>query len=163
MAIDGDEFKAALGSWASGVSIVTTRCGDVIHGMTVSDFSGVSLSPPLVSICCSRESKTGQLIPQGGCFAVNVLAADQQELSNRFASSKLEDVRFEGLEYDSARTGAPLIPGAVVNLDCTLVATHDAGDHVLYIGEIEQASVHDREPLLYFGGSYRELARKGKS
>lgn len=158
MAIGGDEFKRCMARWPSGVTILTTRAGERIHGMTVSDFSGASLSPPLVSVCCNRESITTRLIAEAGCFAVNVLAADQQALSNRFASKKLEDVRFEGLEFERGPTGAPLIPGAVVNMDCRLVATHDAGDHVIYLGEIEAAQVHDREPLLYWDGAYRHLA-----
>jgi flavin reductase (DIM6/NTAB) family NADH-FMN oxidoreductase RutF len=98
------------------------------------------------------------LITEGKCFAVNILAADQQELSNRFASKKLEDVRSEGLECETAKTGAPLSPGAVVNMDCSLIATHDAGDHVIYIGQIEAPRIHDREPLVYCGGAYRALA-----
>jgi len=157
MPIDQDEFRRCLGSWPSGVTIITSRNGDRIHGMTVSDFSGASLSPPLVTLCCNRDSTTTGLIAEGKCFAVNILAADQQELSNRFASKKLEDVRFEGLECETAETGAPLIPGAVVNMDCSLIATHDAGDHVIYVGQIEAARIHDREPLVYCGGAYRSL------
>ncbi|MCP5058001.1 MAG: flavin reductase family protein [bacterium] len=158
MPIDTDEFRKCLGSWPSGVAIVTSRSGDRIHGMTVSDFSGASLSPPLVTVCCNRASITTGLIAEGKCFAVNILAADQEELSNRFASKKLENVRFEGIECDAAETGAPLIPGAVVNMDCILVATHDAGDHVIYIGQIEAARIHGGEPLVYCGGAYRTLS-----
>jgi 3-hydroxy-9,10-secoandrosta-1,3,5(10)-triene-9,17-dione monooxygenase reductase component len=180
VAIGEDLFKSCMGSWPSGVTVVTTISGEQIHGMTVSDFSGASLSPPLVTICCNRESTTTRLIAEGGRFAVNILAADQQELSNRFASKKLETVRFEGVEYQTgktgvpllagavanldcskATTGAPLIPGAVTQIDCTLEATFDAGDHVIYLGRIEYVNVEDREPLLYWSGGYRELASGG--
>ena len=157
MPISQDEFKQCLGSWPSGVTIVTSRSGERVHGMTVSDFSGASLSPPLVTICCNRDSVTTGLIAEGKCFAVNILGADQQELSNRFASKKLEEVRFEGLDCEIAETGAPLIPGAVVNMNCSLIATHDAGDHVIYVGQIEAAHIHEREPLVYCGGAYRAL------
>ena len=85
---------------------------------------------------------------------MNVLCADQQDVSNRFASKKLEDVRFEGIEPIELETGAPLLPDVMVNLDCRLVATHDAGDHVIYVGEIVATVVRDGEPLLFYRGSY---------
>ena len=158
MPIDTEEFKSCLASWASGVTIVTSRDGDDVHGMTVSDFSGASLSPPLVTVCCSKDSITTGMIARGKCFGVNVLAHDQQALSNKFASKKQEHERFVDLDYDQAETGAPLLGGCVVNLDCRLVATYEAGDHVIYLGEIETARRSDRRPLVYFAGGYRELA-----
>ena len=158
MAIEVDEFKSCMASWASGVTIVTSRCGEEIHGMTVSDFSGVSLSPPLVSVCCGKDSLTTALIARGRCFGVNILAAEQQDLSNRFASKKHEHERFDGLDYDRAETGAPLLARCVVNLDCRLVASHEAGDHVIHLGEIQSSRRSERRPLVYFGGGYRELA-----
>lgn len=161
MAITVDEFKAALGSWASGVTIITSRAGDKIHGMTVSDFSGASLSPPLALVCASKTSNTTAMIEQGRCFGVNVLRAGQQALSNRFASKKDEWTRFEGVETFTAKTGAPLLVGALVNLDCRLVAVHDAGDHLLCVGEIEESHVRDGEPLLYFRASYGRFQKEG--
>lgn len=158
MAISGDDFREALGRWASGVTIITARAGDRIHGMTVSDFSGASMSPPLVTVCAAKDSNTTALIAEGECFGVNVLRADQQDLSNRFASKKLENERFEGLETIELETGAPLIDEALVNLDCRLVATHDTGDHVIYVGEIVASVVREGAPLLYFHGSYGQLA-----
>jgi flavin reductase (DIM6/NTAB) family NADH-FMN oxidoreductase RutF len=158
MAISPDEFRSCMASWPSGVTIVTTRSGEQIHGMTVSDFSGTSLDPPLVTICCNRDSTTTGLIAESGCFAVNVLAAGQQDLSNRFASKKLESKRFEGLECGKAKTGAPLIPGALTHIDCTLEATFEAGDHVIYLGRIEYVNIEECEPLVYWKGGYRALA-----
>lgn len=160
MAISADEFKAAMGSWASGVTIITARAGDRIHGMTVSDFSGASLAPPLALVCASKTSNTTAMIQEGGCFGVNVLRAGQQALSNRFASRKDEWKRFEGVETFAASTGAPLLSEALVNLDCRLVAVHDAGDHLLCVGEIEEARVRDGEPLLYFRASYGRFQKE---
>jgi len=154
LAISPDDFKHSLTAWPSGITVLTSCSGDRIHGMTVSDFSGASLSPPLVAVCCQLGSITTGLIAESGCFGVNVLAADQQEISDRFASKKLEHVRFETVEYRQAATGAPLLEGAVVNLDCRLVSTYEAGDHVIYLGEVESADVHDREPLVYWRGRY---------
>ena len=154
MAIDADEFRAAMGSWTSGVTIVTSRAGEQVHGMTVSDFSGVSLDPPLALVCGAKSSVTTGLIEEGRCFGVNVLRFGQDGLSNKFASKKDEFKRFEGVETFEAQTGAPLIRDALVNLDCRVVAVHDAGDHVLCVGEIEAAQVNEGAPLLFFRGGY---------
>ncbi|MBY0400673.1 flavin reductase family protein [Myxococcota bacterium] len=161
MAITADEFKAALGSWASGITIITARVGDRIHGMTVSDFSGASLAPPLALVCASKTSNTTALIQEGRCFGVNVLRAGQNALSNKFASKKEEWTRFEGVETFAAKTGAPLLADALVNLDCRLVAVHEAGDHLLCVGEIEEARVREGEPLLYFRASYGRFQKDG--
>jgi flavin reductase (DIM6/NTAB) family NADH-FMN oxidoreductase RutF len=92
---------------------------------------------------------------------VNLLAAGQEALSNRFASKEHEWTRFEGLACERGATGAPLIPGALASLDCQVVALHDAGDHVIVVGRVEAARRADVEPLVYWGGSYRRLAAKG--
>ena len=154
MAIDADEFRVAMSLWPSGVTIVTSRVGEQIHGMTVSDFSGVSLEPPLAVVCAAKSSVTTGLIEEARCFGVNVLRLDQDALSNKFASKKDEFKRFEDVEIFEAKTGAPLLREAVVNLDCRVVAIHDAGDHLLCVGEIEETHVSDGEPLLYFRGGY---------
>ena len=157
MAISADEFRAAFGSWASGVTIITARAGNEIHGMTVSDFSGVSLDPPLALVCASKTSVTTGVIERGKCFGANVLRAEQSDLSNKFASKKDEFKRFEGVATYTSETGAPLLERALVNLDCRLIAMHDAGDHMLCVGEIEFARVNEGDPLLFFRGSYGEF------
>ena len=160
MPISADEFRAAMALRAGGVAIVTARAGDEIHGMTMSDFAGVSLSPPLVLICADKTANTLKLIEQGRNFAVNVLAEGQDALSNKFASKKEEWTRFEGLACGRASTGAPLIPGALVSLDCRVVAQHDAGDHVIVVGQIEAVVKGEGAPLVYYGGGYRALAER---
>ena len=160
MPISADEFKAVMGLRASGVAIVTARAGDEIHGMTMSDFAGVSLSPPLVLICADKTANTLKVIEKGGNFAINVLARGQDALSNKFASKKDEWTRFEGLDCGRAVTGAPLIPGALASLDCTVVAQHDAGDHIIVVGLIEATQRSAGEPLLFFSGAYRALAER---
>lgn len=154
MAIGPDEFKQALGRRAAGVSIVTTRAGERVHGMTVSAFAEVSLLPPLVLICADKASNTLPLIEESRVFAVNLLARDQEALSNRFASKKDEWRRFEGLELDRGVTGAPLLRGVVANLDCRVVASHDHGDHIVYIALVEEVRCFDRAPLLHFRSRY---------
>jgi flavin reductase (DIM6/NTAB) family NADH-FMN oxidoreductase RutF len=154
MTISAEDFKRALSRRASGVAVVTAKEGDRIHGMTVAAFTEVSLSPPLVLVCADKTSNTFPLIRDGGVFALNILARDQQEISARFAAKKDEDKRFDGLEIDIGRTGAPLLRGVAVNIDCRVVASHEAGDHVIYVGEVQEVRSFDREPLLYFRGTY---------
>jgi flavin reductase (DIM6/NTAB) family NADH-FMN oxidoreductase RutF len=158
MPVSTDALKQVFSRWATGVTVVTARAGDRIHGMTVSAFSEVSLDPPLVLVCADKTSNTHPLIAEGGVFAVNILASDQAELSNRFASEKDEHRRFVGLDTESGRTGAPLLAGALAALDCTVVAAHDAGDHVIYVGRVEEVRSSDGEPLLYYDRGYRRLA-----
>jgi len=158
MSVDADQYRAALGAWATGVTIVTARAGDEIHGMTVSDFCGASLDPPLVLVCADKSAHTLGVIEKGRIFAVNLLSAKQQDLSNRFASKQDEFRRFEGLDCGRAETGAPLIPGALVSLDCRVHATHDSGDHVIVVGRVEAIVKGEGDPLVYYAGSYRALA-----
>jgi len=161
VAVTPDEFRAGLRSWASGVTVVTARAGDEIHGMTVSAFCSVSLDPPLVLVCADKGSITLGVIERGGCFAANVLAVGQESLSNRFASKKHEHERFDGLELGSGKTGAPLIPGALAQIDCSLYSSHDAGDHVIFVGLVEEIRLHEGDPLLFYCGRYEALAPVG--
>ena len=147
-------FREILAHWASGVCVVTTNADTMLYGLTVSSFSALSLDPPLVLVCADKASNTLPVIRSGGVFAINVLAREQQALSNRFASKKDEDKRFHGLEFDVGRTGAPLLRGVAVNIDCRVVAEHEAGDHVIYIGEVQEVRSFDHDPLLYFRGTY---------
>jgi flavin reductase (DIM6/NTAB) family NADH-FMN oxidoreductase RutF len=158
MAVDAEAFRAALRCWPSGVTILTSRAGDAIHGMTVSAFASVSLEPPLVLVCAEKTTITNGVIEKGGVFAANVLAADQQELSNRFASKKDEHRRFDGVAWTQAVTGAPILSGVVTALDCRVTAAHDAGDHVIYVGSVEAVVPGEGKPLVYHDSAYRRLA-----
>ncbi len=157
MPVDVESFKQALASWASGVTVITSRHAGKVHGMTVSAFCSVSLSPPLVMVCLDKASNTLELVKAAKVFSVNVLAQGQEELSQRFASKEHEDVRFEGLDCKQGTNGCPHIPGAVSTMDCRVVDTLDAGDHVIYIGEVEAAEFTERPPLVYLRATYRTL------
>ncbi len=157
MGIDIETFKQVLGSWASGVTIVTSRSGEHHHGMTVSAFCSVSADPPQVLICANKDSNTQSLIEQAGVYTVNVLAEGQDELSNLFADKAREDERFDGLSCEDGATGCPRIPGALAWLDCKVVNTVEAGSHVIYVGLVEGAAIAEREPLGFYRGRYREL------
>ena len=153
-----EEFKSAMATRAGGVAIATSRAGDEIHGMTVTDWTGVSVDPPLVLLCADKTSNTLGLIQKSRCFAINLLAAGQEALSNKFASKKDEATRFEGLEVESGKTGAPLITSAITSFDCQVVAAHEAGDHWIFVGQVEQVTRREGEPLVYFGGAYKRVA-----
>jgi flavin reductase (DIM6/NTAB) family NADH-FMN oxidoreductase RutF len=158
VAISAEQFKAALATRAGCVAIVTARAGERVHGMTVTDWAGVSVDPPLALVCADKESNTLDLIEKGKCFAINVLASGQEELSNRFASKQDEWTRFEGLAVESGVTGAPLLCQAITSLDCSVVAAHEAGDHWIFVGRIEHVVLRPGQPLVYQGGAYRRMA-----
>ena len=159
MAIDQEVFKQALRGWASGVTVVTSRSRERVHGMTVSAFSSVSADPPLVLVCTNRSSRTHGIIEEGGMFAVNILAAHQQDVSNVFASSKHEDQRLELVGWTEGETGVPLIDGALATLECTVASAHREGSHTIYIGRVEAVHASDADPLVYYKGAYRSLQR----
>ena len=156
--VDPDDFKAGLRRWASGVTVVTARDGELRHGMTVSAFSSVSADPPLVLICANRDSRTNSVISAGGKFTVNIQASDQADVSNTFASSKTEGTRFDSVAWRDGETGVPLIEGASANLECTVVASHEEGSHTIYVGRVEAAQVSDKDPLVYYDGGYCTVA-----
>jgi flavin reductase (DIM6/NTAB) family NADH-FMN oxidoreductase RutF len=161
MSVTADAFRDALAAWASGVTIVTSRHGETIHGMTVSAFSSVSLDPPLVLVCADKGSDTHGVIAASGCFAVNVLGRDHETLSNKFAIKKDEHLRFEGVGHAALETGAPVLDEALVGIDCRVEAAHDAGDHVIYVGRVMALRHGEGEPLVYYRGRYRALADEG--
>ncbi len=158
MAIDPELFKQVFTNWATGVTIVTSRHGDRVMGMTVSAFNEVSLRPPLCLVCADKASNTNELIQRSKVFTVSILAEGQQELSNRFANKQEEHRRFESLVCIDGRTGCPRIPGALAHLDCAVEQAIDAGDHWVYIARIEDAVINSGTPLLHVRGRYHQLA-----
>ncbi len=156
-AVDPAAFKAALRRWCSGVTVVTSSGTAGPHGMTVSAFSSVSASPPLVLVCCNRSSNSYGVMVESGIFGVNVLAAGQEALSGRFSDPDLDD-RFAAIAWTpGARTGAPLLDGAAMQLECRTRRTHDEGTHAIFIGEVVSAFSSDVAPLLYHDGAYARL------
>lgn len=154
MAVGSEEFRHALGRFASGVTVVTVadERGQV-SGLTVSAFSSVSLSPPLILVCIDNRSTSIPVIESVGSFAVNVLTKDQAHLSNRFASRDAD--KFAGVTWSKGSLGLPLLSGSLAQLECTVAKTVNAGDHTLFIGQVEATYVEDSaQPLLYFNGNY---------
>jgi len=154
MPIDADEFKDALARWASGVSVVTAREAERLVGMTVSAFCSVSLSPPLVLICASHDSETCGVIQRTSSFAVNILAQDQHEISQRFSNPNLEGIRFVDLAIRFGSGGLPLLEGVSATLECRVTQSHTAGDHRVFIAEVLHTTRSERPPLLFLQGGY---------
>jgi len=157
--VDRDAFKRTLGSWPSGVTIVTSEHDGHRMGMTVSAFSSVSLDPPLVLVCADKASNTNKLIQASGAFTVNVLGREQSALSALFADKKREAIRFDGLDWKTGATGCPRIPGALAHIDCRVRDAVDAGDHFVYVGSVEASTIDaEQEPLVYWRGFYQKLS-----
>jgi len=154
-----DEFKAALGSWAAGVTVVTTRHGDRVYGITVSSFTSLSLEPRLILVCLANSNRLPRMVEESKRFAVSILADGQQDVSAYFATSKREPVpEFEEIGTIEWHTGSPIIDGALAHLDCELHESIPGGDHTIIIGRVLGAAAsEDRRPLLYYRRAYHSL------
>ncbi len=154
MSIDALAFRHALGRFASGVTVVTMRHGDDVHGITVSAFLSLSLAPPLIGVAIDERATAHALLASVERFGVSVLAAGQETLSERFAGRPVEgfDDPFEGLASER------VIRGALAQLVCRIVDRVATGDHTLVVGEIEALALGDERPLVYFRGAYQRLA-----
>jgi flavin reductase (DIM6/NTAB) family NADH-FMN oxidoreductase RutF len=147
-------FLRVMGSFASGVTVITVMGDDgTPHGFTASAISSLSMEPRMLLLCVNEHSATLQLMKDASSFGVNILAADQQEVAQQFATR--HDERFAGIRWrPGAVTGAPIIDGSLAYAECRLADTCQGGDHVIVMGEILAADAHEAEPLLYFRGRY---------
>jgi 3-hydroxy-9,10-secoandrosta-1,3,5(10)-triene-9,17-dione monooxygenase reductase component len=156
---DSTEFRRALGSFATGVTIITTRGPDGAPlGLTVNSFSSVSLNPPLVLWSLANSSLNLEAFRNTEHWAVHVLAADQEELSGRFAR-RGED-KFAGLEFDEGEGGVPLLKGCMARFQCRTASQYEGGDHVIFIGEVLSFDREETAPLVFHGGRYAHATRR---
>ena len=148
------EFRAALGMFATGVTIVTARTADgQVIGLTANSFNSVSLSPPLVLWSLARAAASLPVFSGGSHYAINVLAADQKQLAERFAKKGAD--RWEGVTFDQGAGGAPLLHGAAATFECFNRSRYEEGDHVIFVGEVERCTHRiGATPLLFHGGRY---------
>lgn len=151
------EFRMALGRFGSGVTVVASMTPDGPVGMTCQSFTSVSLSPPLVLFAPAKSSRAWPRMQSTGHFCVNILAADQEDISNRFASPVKD--RFATVEWTPTRvTGAPQLEGTLGFVDCTIHAVHEAGDHFLVLGRVRDLGLGEADkPLLFYRSSYHRL------
>jgi len=158
MPIDKQEFRRVLGHFAAGVTIVTTVGDDARpFGLTATAFTSVSLEPPLVLVCVDKRSDSHPHFHTSRVFAVNFLAHDHEHLSRRFAVSGGD--KFGDLSMRTGVTGAPILADALGHLECRTVEIIDAGDHTIFLGQVEAADAREGEPLLYFCGAYQRIGK----
>ena len=159
--LDPVTFRRVAGTFVTGVTVITVeRDPGVVHGMTANSFTSVSLDPLLVLVCVSHEARLLSFLKAQRRFGVAILRAGQQSLSEHFAKcdqSPEEDARL-GIPYKWTSSGIPLLDGTLAELACNVVAEHPAGDHTIFLGEVESMECHDGDPLLFHRGQYRRLA-----
>ena len=160
-AFDPREFRNALGCFATGIAVITARdAHGGLAGLTVNSFASVSLDPPLVLWSLSLYSPSLARFQNCSHYAINVLAADQMDLSQRFSrpSDDLPGGKFAGLAFDCGRGGAPLLNDCCAWFECRNETRHPGGDHLIFVGLVEDFRRSERPPLLFHGGRYRTLA-----
>jgi flavin reductase (DIM6/NTAB) family NADH-FMN oxidoreductase RutF len=145
-------LRTVMGRFATGVTVVTTVERDAIHGMTANGFMSVSLRPPLVLVSLGR-CRMAEMLPRTGRYGISVLAHDQEEFAAHFAAQRESPAPPEFAWHD----GLPLLEGALAHVACRVVDVHAAGDHMLWIGEVEHLYHREGEPLLFYSGRFGTL------
>jgi flavin reductase len=153
------EFRRALGCFATGVTILTVDLDREVHGMTANAFASVSLDPLLVLVCVDNKTRTHSHLHARKRFGINILSADQRATSDFYArfDRDQKDPASAGARFDRTAHGTPILHGSLAYLECRLHSTQDAGDHTIFIAEVEEVVVRDGDPLLFFRGKYRAL------
>jgi flavin reductase (DIM6/NTAB) family NADH-FMN oxidoreductase RutF len=157
MAFDKSEFRRLMGQFATGVTVITTRDpSGQPFGLTANAFSSVSLEPPLVLVCVDKKADCYACFDQSGSFTVNILSDGQESLSRKFSTKGVD--KFDGVGFRSGGNGCAVLEDATAHFECRIVQAVDAGDHTIYVGEVEAGEASDAAPLLFFRGGYRKLA-----
>lgn len=154
--MDDRQFRTAMGKFATGVTVIATEVDGDVHGMTANAFMSVSLDPKLVVISIGDKARILNKIKDSQIFTVNILAADQEEISMIFAGQIKEhrEVTFDRLDQK------PVIKGAIAQIACEVSAEHVEGDHTLFIGKVTDIKLEDAEPLVFYNGRYRSLVKE---
>lgn len=151
-------FRQVMRRFPTGVTVLTVRDGAQIHGMTANSFTSVSLNPTLVLVCIKKENTTHGFVSRAKHFALNILSEHHVELAKRFAHQIAQPPDpFADIKHHREKTGAPIFDDSVAFLDCRVVAAHDAGDHTIFIGEVERGGFGNRRddnPLIWLDGEY---------
>ncbi|MDP1627603.1 flavin reductase family protein [Parvibaculum sp.] len=159
--VDQAEYRNALGSFATGVTVVTTKAAGAPVGTTVSAFSALSLTPPLVLVALALKSETLAHIKRAGFFSVNILSAGQDDIATCFSKAN-GSAKFEGISHRDGQNGAPLIDGVAAAIECDLEDSLAGGDHEILVGLVRAASVDPNPvPLVYYRSAFAELTVGG--
>jgi flavin reductase (DIM6/NTAB) family NADH-FMN oxidoreductase RutF len=173
VSVSPEEFRHALAHWATGVSVLSCRWQGHPYAMTATSLASVSLEPPLVLVSIGRQSRFHLPFTQAGRWAASILAADQGALGRRFAAhGRVYETQFHGVSTtDAPDSGAPVLDGCLVWLDCRTVAVHDAGDHTVVLGEVAHTGPRGgpdstvaespvRDPLTYYRGTFSDVSSR---
>ena len=160
MSLSAAEFRKAMGSFATGVTIITVDLDGNVHGMTANAFASVSLNPLLVLVCVDRSAHTHAHLHARKRFGINVLAEDQRAISEYYARPPEEQIEESVAGFDRTVHGTPILHGALTYLECRLQSAHDAGDHTIFIAEVEDVVVRRGDPLLFFRSKYRQIGEE---
>ena len=166
MTVNQAEFRKALGSFATGVTVITVDRDGEVHGMTANAFTSVSLDPLLVLVCVDHKARTHAHLHAKQRFGVNILAANQRAISEYYARPVAAHEHAEeeaGARFERTAHGTPVLHGALAYLECRLHSAQDAGDHTIFIAEVQEVVVREGDPLLYFRSQYREIGPTSRS
>jgi len=154
--LNPEEFRRACSRFATGVTVTTVEGTEgAPQGLTVNSFTSVSLDPPLVLVCIDKAADTHLHLRAAKGFAINILAEEQIDLSRHFATFSGD--RFDGISWQPGLHGAPILGEVVASLECASHSHFDAGDHTIFVGQVERVTIHAGPPLVYFAGAYRKL------
>jgi flavin reductase (DIM6/NTAB) family NADH-FMN oxidoreductase RutF len=154
--VDPAHFRAAMRHYPTGVTVVTSLREGEPRGITLTAFASVSAHPPMLLICVNREARSYLYISSSRIFCVNVLAADQRELAERF-SGGIKEHQFEDIAWSTGITGAPVLTGTLGHFDCAVDSEHHAGSHSIFIGRVLACATRDGDPLGYYEGAFRDF------
>jgi flavin reductase (DIM6/NTAB) family NADH-FMN oxidoreductase RutF len=160
MAANQEDFRQAMGCFATGVTVITVDYEGEVQGMTANAFTSVSLDPLLVLVCVDHEARTHAHLRARKRFGINVLSEQQRAVSEHYARPDRDPARAEqeaGARFDRTPHGTPMLRGGLAYLECVLQSAQDAGDHTIFIAEVEEVVVREGNPLLYFKSSYRTI------
>src|SRR5208282_2756702 len=160
MSLSATEFRKAMGCFATGVTILTLDLESEVHGMTANAFASVSLDPPLVLVCVDHSTRTHAHLYARKRFGINVLGEDQRAISEYYARAERTHENAEaeaGARFDRTKHGTPILYGSLAYLECRLHSAEVAGDHTIFIAEVEDVVVREGDPLLFFRGKYRKV------
>lgn len=151
--MDSRTYRNAMGTFATGITVITTEMNGEVSGMTANAFMSVSLEPKLVVISVDKKAKMINKIQKTKKYGVSILSKDQKEQSMNFAGQLKDQI-----EVDFIRVGdMPVLNNSLLNLSCDVVDSYEAGDHILFVGEVTELKINEGDPLLFFGGKYRNI------
>ena len=160
MPVDSDQYRKIIGSFATGVTVVTTNVEGKLHGFTANAVTSVSLDPILLLVCVDKNARALEELGKATAFGVSILSESQEAVSNTFASrGEPEAGTLRDISFTEGKTGVPLLDGTIAQLECEMGEHLEGGDHVIVLGKVVEAAILSEEaPLLFYQGKYRKVA-----